>query len=151
MPEEREEGGGEAPSGGSHSPKHGGRAIEAPVLRFDLGAELQVLRTQPTYQTGKPSGRTLVKQPGLRIVIMALKPGGRLQEHHASGPISIQVIDGPVRVHLPDTTVELSAGELIALESGIRHDVEALDAAVFLLTIGRTTYEHVSDLHEPGN
>jgi quercetin dioxygenase-like cupin family protein len=134
----------------SHSPKHGGRAIEAPLLSFDLQTELEQVRQQPSYRNGDPGGRTLVKQPGLRIVLMALRAGGRLQEHHASGPISVQTIEGRLRLSLPDESVELTAGQLLALESGIRHDVEAIEDSVFLLTIGRTTYQDVSDLHEPG-
>lgn len=134
----------------SHSPKHGGRRIEAPVLTIDLPAEFERLQRQPGYQDGAPTGRTLVKQAGLRIVLMALKTGGGLREHHASGPISIQSIAGRQRIRLPEQTVELGRGQLLALEPGIRHDVEAIEDGAFLLTIGPTTYENVSDLHEPG-
>jgi quercetin dioxygenase-like cupin family protein len=136
--------------GASRSPKHGGPAIQAPVLSFSLRTEMEQLRQQPSYQNGDPSGRTLVKEPDLRIVLMALRAGASLKEHHASGPISIQVIEGPLRVSLPAESVELTAGQLLALESGIRHDVEAIEDSAFLLTIGRTTYEHVSDWHERG-
>jgi quercetin dioxygenase-like cupin family protein len=136
--------------GVSRSPKHGGRAIEAPVLSFTLETEVEQLRRQRSYQKGDPSGRTLVKEPNLRIVLMALRAGARLQEHQASGPISIQVIEGPLRVRLPAESVELTAGQLLPLEPGIRHDVKAIEDSAFLLTLGRTTYEHVSELHEPG-
>ncbi|PZR99216.1 MAG: hypothetical protein DLM70_15835 [Chloroflexi bacterium] len=108
------------------------------------------MRQEPSYQNGDPGGRTLVKQPGLRIVLMALKATGRLREHLASGPISIQAIEGHLRVRLPDESIDLTPGQLLALESGIRHEVEALEDSVFLLTMGRTTYQRVSDLHEPG-
>ncbi len=136
--------------GASRSPKHGGRAIEAPVLTFSLESEVEQLRQQTRYMNGDPSGRTLVKEPDLRIVLLALRVGARLQEHQTSGPLSIQVIEGPIRVRLPGGSVDLSAGQLLALEPGIRHDVEAIEDAAFLLTIGRTTYDHVSELHEPG-
>jgi quercetin dioxygenase-like cupin family protein len=132
----------------SHSPKHGGRAIEAPVLSFDLQVELEHVWQQPGYQNGELAGRTLVKQAGLRIMLMALRSGGRMQAHHASGPISIQVIEGRLRVRVSDDRVELVAGHLLALEAGIQHDVEAIEDGVFLLTIGQTKYQHVSDLHE---
>jgi quercetin dioxygenase-like cupin family protein len=135
----------------SYSPKHGGRPIEAPIMSFDLMAELEQLRRQPSYDAGSPTGRTLLKVPDLRIVLMALRAGGRMREHHASGPISIQALAGSVRVRVSDATFDLSAGQLLALESGIRHDVEAVGDTAFLLSIGRTTYDHVSDMHEPGD
>lgn len=136
--------------GATRSPKHGGPEIEAPVLHFDLHTELEQLTRQRNYQESGPAGRTLVKESDLRIVLMALKADARLQEHHASGPISVQVIAGTVRVRLPNNSVELTVGQLFAVESGIRHDVEALEDSAFLLTIGRTSYEHVSERHESG-
>lgn len=133
---------------GRHS-EHHDRVLAAPVLRFDLQAQLAQLRSLGSYETGAPTGKTLVKEPDLRIVVMALRSGGRLEKHRASGPISIQAIEGRFHLHLPSGTIELKAGELLALEPGIPHDVEAIDDTAFLLTLGRTTYEHVSDQHEP--
>jgi quercetin dioxygenase-like cupin family protein len=124
------------------------RVLAAPVLRFDLGTELERLRLQPSYDAGKPTGKTLVKEPDLRIVLLALRTGARLGEHHASGPISIQGIEGIVRIRLAKDYVELAAGELLVLEPIIEHDIEAVEDAAFLLTLGRTRYEHVSDRHE---
>lgn len=126
-----------------------GRNLAAPCLKFDLSARLGPLRRKQGYADGEPTGETLVKERDLRIVLMALRAGGRLQEHRASGPISIQAIQGACRLHLPSGDVELAAGELLSLEPGIPHDVEALEDTAFLLTLGRTTYQDVSDHHEP--
>ncbi len=131
------------------SPKHGGPSIAASALEFDLRSEIEQLRHGRNYENGGPSGRTLLKEQDLRIVLMALKAGGRMLEHSASGPCSIHAIEGLVRVHLADRQAELGPGCLLAIESAIRHDVEALEDSAFLLTIGRTKYEHVSDSHEP--
>lgn len=133
----------------SQSPKHGGPSIAASVLEFDLGVEIEHLRHGKTYEHGGPSGRTLLKEQDLRIVLMALQAGGRMEEHSASGPCSIHVIEGLVRVHLAGRQTEAGAGSLVAMEPAVRHDVEALKDSAFLLTIGRTKYEHVSDSHEP--
>jgi quercetin dioxygenase-like cupin family protein len=118
------------------------------VLRFDLQAELAELRGRQSYPERKPTGKTLVKEPDLRIVLMALKAGARLEEHDASGPISVQALEGHLRLRVPEGAVDLNAGEMVALEPNIPHDVEGLSDAAFLLTIGRTTYENVSDHHE---
>jgi quercetin dioxygenase-like cupin family protein len=127
-----------------------GRALAAPVLTFNLAAELEDLRAQPGYKAGAATGRTLVKEPDLRIVLMALKAGGRLEEHRASGPVSVHALEGSLRLRLPEGTAELSAGQLLALEPDVRHDVEAIDDCVFLMTIGRTTYHTMPPgQHEP--
>lgn len=123
--------------------------LAAPVLQFNLQAETEQLQRQDAYRKGDPSGRTLVKEPDLRIVLMALKAGARLEEHSASGPISVQALSGRLRLRLGESSVDLTEGELLMLEPGIPHDVEAIEDAAFLLTIGRTTYKDVSDRHEP--
>jgi quercetin dioxygenase-like cupin family protein len=130
---------------------HHDKVLAAPVLHFELRAELHELHGQQSYNNGDPTGKTLVKEPDLRIVLLALKAGGRMDEHRASGPISIQGIDGRFTVDLPSGEVELTAGELVALEPNVPHGVKAIEDSVFLLTIGRTTYQHVSDHHESGS
>jgi quercetin dioxygenase-like cupin family protein len=133
----------------TYSPKHGGRTLAALVLQFDLTAEMEHLRHGQTYEHGGPSGRTLLKEPDLRIVLMTLKAGGRMEEHSASGPSSIHVLEGLVRVRAGEAQGELGPGSLLTMESAVRHEVEAVEDSAFLLTIGRTKYEHVSDSHEP--
>lgn len=133
----------------SRGPKHGGRPLSGRVLTFDLQMELEQLRGRPVYDQCLPSGTTLVKEADLRIVLMALKAGAGLKEHSASGPVSIQGIHGVLHVHLQDQEFALEPGHLISVESGIHHDIVAIEDASFLLTIGRTTYERVSASHEP--
>lgn len=133
----------------TYSPKHGGRTLAASVLQFDLPAEMERLRQGQFFEHGGPSGRTLLKEPDLRIVLMTLKAGGRMEEHSASGPTSIHVIEGVIRIHLANGQSNLGPGSLLTMESAVRHEVEAVEDSAFLLTIGRTKYEHVSDSHEP--
>lgn len=130
-------------------PGQSSHTLAAPVLHFDLRHEMDQLRQLDTYRHGSPAGRTLVKEPDLRIVLMALKAGARLEEHRASGPISIQALEGTIRLRLREDSIELAQGELLMIEPAIPHDVEAVANAVFLLTIGPTTYQQVSDHHEP--
>jgi quercetin dioxygenase-like cupin family protein len=122
--------------------------LSAPMLRFDLRSETEQLRQQESYRRGSPTGRTLVKEPDLRIVLMALKAGARQEEHRASGPISVHALQGVLRLRLQKSSVELTAGQVLMLEPGISHDVGAVEDAIFLLTIARTTYQDVSDRHE---
>ncbi|HLH24135.1 MAG TPA: cupin domain-containing protein [Chloroflexota bacterium] len=105
------------------------------ALAFDLAVEAAQLRTELSYQEGDRNANTLVKAPDFRIVLTALRRGARLQEHQAAGRVSIQTVSGRLRLRLPDQTLELPAGHLLALEAGITHDVEALEDSVFLLTV----------------
>ena len=106
------------------------------LLHFNLSDELRRLREEDSWTRGSGrSSRTLAKYPDFRIVLVLMKPGSEMKEHHADARISIQTIQGRVRIQVPGQVVELAAGELMCLESGIHHDVNALEESAFLITV----------------
>lgn len=107
------------------------------VIRKNVSEELEKLKSAPSWQlaTGR-SSETIVKYSDFRIVLIRMKPQSYMSHHRAEGPISVQVIFGKIRLHLPDDRAEdLGPGELLTLEHGLEHDVEALEESAFLLTI----------------
>jgi quercetin dioxygenase-like cupin family protein len=109
-------------------------AMAAPHLQFDLTTELQQLRREPEWTSGHNS-KTLVKHDSLRVVLISLKARARIPEHQTEGRISIQTIQGYIRVRSTERTFDLPTGTLLALDQGLRHDVEALEDSAFLLSI----------------
>jgi len=106
------------------------------VLHFNLSDEVRRLREEDSWtrETGR-SSKTLAKYPDFRIVLVVMKSGSEMKEHHADARISIQTIQGKIRLQLPDRPLELGSGELMCLESGIAHDVKALEESEFLITV----------------
>ena len=106
-------------------------------LQFDISHEITQLRMEDSWQRGTGrSSKTLVKHPDFRIVLTLMKPGSRMHEHRTDARISIQAVMGRIKLHLPQRTIELSAGQLLALDSEVPHDVEAEEESAFLLTVG---------------
>jgi quercetin dioxygenase-like cupin family protein len=112
-----------------------GPRLAASTAHLNLADEIERLRSEPAWKEFDRNAKTLVKNPELRVVLLALKSGARLEQHWAAGPITIQALAGRLRVHLPDHTVDVAVGELAAIAPGTRHAVEALEPSVFLLTI----------------
>ena len=83
------------------------------------------------------SARTLVKYPDLRIVLVSMKAGTRLKQHRTNARFAILMLAGHVRLHLPNATVEVPRGELLALDRDVSHDVEAIRQITFLLILAR--------------
>ena len=110
--------------------------LAEPLLQFDLQKELQQLRYQESWQreSGR-SSKTLAKYPDFRIVLVLMKAGTQMNEHQAEGRVSIHHLLGKIRIHLPDKKVSLSAGQLLVMDCGVLHDVEAVEESAFLLTI----------------
>lgn len=109
--------------------------LSGPLLEFDLAAETDQLRQEEPWEISSRNAKTLVKYPDLRIVLIVMKLGTRMEGHKAEGSISVQTLTGKFRLHLPEQTVELPAGRLLTLERALPHDVEAVEDGSFLLTI----------------
>lgn len=110
-------------------------ALSAPLLKFNLEQEIQQLRSEERWQSGH-TAKTLVKYPNFRVVLIVMRPGGRLEKHRTEGRISVQTLAGQIRFSTAEQSVELSAGQMLTLERDIPHDVESLAHSAFLLTIG---------------
>ena len=109
--------------------------LTAPLMAFDLEREIAQLHEEEAWlRTGRNS-KTLVKQPDFRIVLIALKQGGHLEEHSADARISINTLSGHVKLQLPEQTVDLPYGHLLVLDRALDHDLEALEESAILLTI----------------
>lgn len=110
------------------------QAMAAPYLEFDLASQLHQLRSEPEWDTGQ-NAVTLVKYDDLRVVLITLKARARMPGHQTAGRISIQTIEGQIHVRAEGRTFHLPAGNLLALDQGLPHDVEAVEDSAFLLTI----------------
>ena len=107
------------------------------ILLFDISHEITQLRLEDSWQRGTGrSSKTLVKHPDFRIVLTLMKPGSLMHEHRTDARISIHAVMGRIKLHLPQRTIELSAGQLLALDSEVPHNVEAQEESAFLLTVG---------------
>ena len=74
----------------------------------------------------------------LRQTLLALTAGQALSEHENPGEATLQVLSGRVRINAGDTTWEGSTGDLLIIPDA-RHDLEAVQDAVVLLTVAKLT------------
>lgn len=119
------------------------------ISQFNISDEIgQAERTKPW-----PSGihaRTLLKKSDLRVVLIAMEKGAKMNEHHADGTISLQPVKGQIRVRTMGEAHELQVGQLFTLDASIKHDVESLDDSAFLLTIAWPTDQQLRAIPHRG-
>ena len=123
----------ESDASAGHRRRHP-QSMAASYLEFDLANEIEQLRREPEWNTGR-NAKTLVKYEDLRVVLTALRAGTGMPDHRTEGRISIQTIRGHLRIRAEGRTFDLPVGGLLALDGGLVHDVEALEDSVLLLTI----------------
>lgn len=120
----------------SETPREHAHHVTDSLVEVDLATELKALRASDSYQAADHAAETIAKHPGVRVVLIALKPGGHMHEHHADWAITVQGVDGHVEFKVADRTVALSPGRLLTVAAGMPHQVLGIDESAVLLTIG---------------
>lgn len=110
-------------------------SLTAPMLAFDLAAEIKQLHREELWLKNGRLSKTLAKHADFRIVLMLMKAGTIMQEHKTDARISIHVLSGRLLIKLNGQAVELPAGHLLVLEKALSHDLKALEESAFLLSI----------------
>ena len=117
--------------------------------QFDLESEISTLESHKPWPRGVTS-KMLLKTSDLRIVLIVMQAGAKMEEHHNDGRISIQVLRGSIRSRVQDQVVDLTPGKLLALDRSLQHDVEAREDSAFLLTIAWPSDEELMGLKHRG-
>ena len=116
-------------------PTLGERSLRAPLLSFSIEKEIEKLQKETAWKDGDRNAVTLQKNSRLRVVLISLRKNTTLKEHTVEGPITLLMISGKINFIAGDDKINMGANELVVLEKTIPHDVEALEDAVFILTI----------------
>jgi quercetin dioxygenase-like cupin family protein len=101
----------------------------------DLPAEILALEAQAQPVMSK----TLLKADDLRVVLIVFNNAAKMREHHADARISLQVLNGAVRVQVGELLTPLQTGSLMAIEPSITHAIEALQPSALLMTMAWPT------------
>jgi quercetin dioxygenase-like cupin family protein len=111
------------------------RSLDEPVMTFDLRAIVADIKRESTWRTARRNAVTLQKQPGFRVVLVALQAAEGLAPHATDSPVSVQALEGELVVVVGTEEFVLPAGQLLTLRPGIEHGVRATTESAFLLTL----------------
>lgn len=81
------------------------------------------------------SNKTVLTEPGLRVVLLSFPSGYVMREHKTPKTLLIQALDGRFRIGILGNDTILKPGKLIKLSPNVPHDVEALEAGRLQLTV----------------
>ena len=109
--------------------KHDAHAVSTePHLGFieDLASLIDI-------QEEATVSRTVLREDGLRAVLFGFDKDQALSEHTAVMPVTIQVLEGKLRVGGEGREVELTAGGIVYLSARLPHTVYAVEPSKMLL------------------
>jgi len=95
------------------------------MLRFGIDALISYGDTQPSVQTLFESGHS-------RVLLICARAGQRLAEHRSPCQVALHVIRGTTLFFEGARSLEISAGDLVALPPHAPHRFEAVSDSVIL-------------------
>ncbi|HXE54799.1 MAG TPA: cupin domain-containing protein [Tepidisphaeraceae bacterium] len=91
-------------------------------------------------ETASPRGHrqeTLYRHGNLTVALFLFEAGAGLAEHKADGVVTIQVLQGHIKINAEGQAHDLPAGRMLVLAPGVKHDVLAEQPSRMLLTISK--------------
>jgi quercetin dioxygenase-like cupin family protein len=121
------------------------RPLTGAMLSFMLDDHLAELRQDEGYQRSGRSGRTLVRQGPMRVLLVALRGGCQVGTHQAESPMTLQVLHGHIRFRAAGEEHELRAGQLLFFGPGDANDIHAVEDTTLLLTLAAQGDDYKSE------
>lgn len=90
------------------------------------------------YDSSKINPKILINELGYRMVLMSMRAGQSTTEHSTTGKVTVYALRGHITFHVGSSSCELRAGEVVSVEAGAPHRVEAHeDSALLALATGK--------------
>jgi len=125
-----------------HIPGHTSGSAERPARDVDSAVQFTRLdelagrvSAEREQRQADHSAYTLRKAPGLRQVLIVLRPDGLLPHHHADGEVAVLVLSGEVAIDVQGAEYVLRHGDLLSIAPNLRHNLRGRQASTVLLTI----------------
>lgn len=115
--------------------QHPDERFSAPQHHVDLSAITAQLRAEPLPSQRNHRQETLYRHGPVTIALFLFERGARLPQHVAEGVVTVHVLEGRLNMTAEGKSHDLSAGQLLVMAPGVRHDVHAVDSTRMLLTV----------------
>ncbi len=109
--------------------------LETPLRVLRLANEIALLKQEPGWEHDNRLAKTLAKEGPLAVVLSVMRARAHAQEHRAAGPVTIQCLEGTLRLQRAGQPIDLVAGDMVVLDAGVPHSHEAITDCAILLTL----------------
>lgn len=81
--------------------------------------------------------KVILNQPGFRLVLLNLRAGQSVPEHSTSDRVAVYALSGHITFYGDQTATELHAGEILWIDGGVRHRLDAhRDSSLLVIRSG---------------
>jgi quercetin dioxygenase-like cupin family protein len=124
----------------------GERIIDDSLVLIEIPDFMKRLKEESTWNESDRNAITLFKTGGLTIVLIGLHKGAEMPRHTvADGIIHIQVLEGNILFTGDDRSLNVSAGQMLAIHKNMPHSVKAEADSFFLLTLAAVAEDEAGE------
>lgn len=124
----------------THNRPEGDRVIDAPYVFVDIHAFVDQLKNEKAWEKNDRNGITVFKSEKMTMVVTAMQAAAELGHDSVNAFMTVQVMEGDVRVSTTEGEVDMRNGNIIAFHPGIPHTLHAITDIILLIT----TYDSAS-------
>jgi quercetin dioxygenase-like cupin family protein len=119
----------------------GDRVIDASYVFVDIPAFIEQVRREKAWEKNDRNGITVFKSADLTILITAMQAAAVLKHNNVKAFMTVQVMEGEVRIETQNGDVDMRPGNMIAFHPGIPHTIHAITDMILLISI----YDNIPD------
>lgn len=112
----------------------GDRILDAPYVYANLPSFIKQVKVEPSWEKNDRNAITVFKSAQMTIVVSALKEEASLKECKVDGYVTIQVLEGAIKLITQDGDGDMGENHLMVFHPGILHSIEARLDTVLLIT-----------------
>ena len=105
------------------------------LLKIDLEQAASKLQSQSSSEKPKHRQETLYRHGPLTIALFLFDQGASMPQHAAEGVVTVQVLQGRLRMTAEGEIHDMPAGSILVFAPGVQHDVQAIEPTRMLLTV----------------
>jgi len=111
----------------------GNRLLDAQVATLDIPSLVKQIKEEPSWRDSDRNAITIFKSEDICLVLTALHAGAEMDT--ADSTHSIQVLEGRIRIHVEQRSLQLTAQQILVLHRSPPSGIAAEEESVLLLTL----------------
>jgi quercetin dioxygenase-like cupin family protein len=112
----------------------GDRVLDAPFVFIDIPDLVEQIIHEKAWEKNDRNGITVYKTDDLTIVVTALQEGVAMEDNEVNGYLTIQVLEGTLRVNADGEERELYENQMMAFHPGVKHSATAVSDTILMIT-----------------